>query len=350
MVASAPIPANEADRLATLLSYEILDTPSDDRFDLFTRIGTWLFHVPMAAINLVDADRTFFKSLVGLAAYEPRRSTSPCAHAVGIGDAIMVVEDLAADVRFKDHPLVVAKGVRFYAGALLYSESGLALGTVCIADVKPRRFRQKDRNKLLELSKGVSAVLELHRQGINFRQAARRDALTGLYNRRVFDEKLAIAIATAQATRDGECALLYIDLDGFKEINDSLGHAAGDAMLREVGRRLMRSARRQDVVARLGGDEFVVIMSEPTSEVSAEQLARHVLKAFAEPFDLESRSVPIRSSIGIALYPAHATDDASLLRCADTALYEAKKAGRGHYQCYQHKRTTKPIDDAVHSH
>lgn len=139
MVVSAPIPSDESVRLKALYSHHILDTPPDERFDLFTQLCTWLYNVPAAAINFIDAERTFFKSIIGLPSYEPARETSLCAHAIGGEDMMMVVEDLAQDERFHDHPLV-AKGLRFYAGAVLLSSSGQRLGTLCIGDTEPRFF------------------------------------------------------------------------------------------------------------------------------------------------------------------------------------------------------------------
>ena len=333
MVAYAPIPSNEAARLAALHSYCILDTPPDERFDLFTRLAIWLFNAPIAAINIVDADRTFFKSLTGMPAYEPERCTSICAHAIGIGDPILVVNDLACDSRFVDHPLFIKRGIRFYAGALLRSTSGDALGTLCIADTIPRLFSDDDRQKLTELANGVGAVLELHRHGIWLLQAASQDALTGLYNRRAFEEALQRTVA--QANADRMCALLYFDLDGFKSINDRFGHAGGDAILCEVGRRLLLTTGANNVAARLGGDEFVVLLSEPSCVIEVNLFAKNVLAAFAAPFEVQGEYVPIRSSIGIALCPPHAIDAANLLRCADAALYEAKQNGRSLIRMYQ---------------
>jgi hypothetical protein len=109
MVALAPIPLNEAGRLNDLYSHHILDTPPDERFDFFTRLCTWLYDVPLAAINLVDDERTFYKSLIGRPRYEPRRATSVCAHAIAGSEPLMVVEDLARDSRFDDHPLLAVK-------------------------------------------------------------------------------------------------------------------------------------------------------------------------------------------------------------------------------------------------
>lgn len=334
MVMHAPVPADETDRLAALQSYEILDTPPDERFDLFTRLGTWLFHVPVCAINMVDEERTFFKSVVGFDRYEPRRATSICAHAVALGDPVMEVADLSRDPRFHDHPLFVKRGIRFYAGALIHAESGYAVGTFCIGDTRPRVLSEEERFRLAALAGGVGAVLELHRCGIRLLDAAMRDSLTGLFNRRHFE--LELNRVMARTGPDSRCALMYIDLDHFKTVNDTMGHAAGDALLVEVARRLTASSRREDLVARLGGDEFVVLMSDPVDTQAATQRAGRLLAAFAAPFIQQGRDVPIRASIGIALCPDHGTTASDLLRCADEALYAAKSDGRHRFRLHGH--------------
>jgi diguanylate cyclase (GGDEF)-like protein len=340
MVAIAPIPANEKTRLAALHSYHILDTPPDERFDLFSRLCTWLFEVPLAGINLVDSDRTFFKSLIGMQPYEPPRSTSLCAHAVGIGQPTMVIQDLSEDSRFDDHPFVT-RGIRFYAGALLRSPCGHDIGTLCVADMRPRSLSEGEQHRLVELANGVSAVLELHRSSLLLLQAASRDSLTGLCNRRVFEETLESAVAAGKSGL--QCALMYLDLDRFKQVNDLYGHGAGDALLREIGRRMSATARRTDVVARIAGDEFVLLMGAPSSAHGAELLAQRLLEAFSEPFEVNGQPIRIGSSIGIALCPYHAADAAGLLHCADLALYEAKRSGRGQYRMYRSTSRTPPV-------
>ena len=332
MVASAPIPDNEVGRLEALHSFAILDTPPEERFDLFTKMATWLFDTPVSAINFVDAERTFFKSTVGVNPYTPGRRTSICAHAVGNGDAMMIVQDLSRDSRFSDHPLTT-KGLRFYAGALLRSESGHALGTLCVCDSRPHDFPIAKQQRLLQLAEGVEAVLDLHLKTLRLQKSAVTDPLTGLYNRRMLTDALQTAITGA--TPEEPCLLLSLDLDRFKHVNDQFGHAAGDALLCEVGRRLNKTVRAGDVVARLGGDEFVILATGALSHEWPERLAARILEAFSDPFFHDGHCLEISSSIGIARCPQDGWNPASLLHCADLALYSAKRHGRNQYRCHQ---------------
>ena len=333
MVAVALIPLNETARLEALTSYGILDTAPDERFDLFTRLCTWIYHVPFAAINLVNAQRTFFKSLIGFETYAPQRATSVCAHAVGLGQPIMQVEDLTQDPRFHDHPLI-AKGLRFYAGALLRSPCGHALGTLCIADSRPRMLDAHEQHMLLELASGVGSMLDLHRSSLWLRRVANEDALTGLANRRLFMQTLQATMATPDIAKP--CVLLVLDLDGFKQINDTHGHAAGDAVLREVADRLKVAVRADDLVARLGGDEFAILLQTTSATDYAEQLSQRIMTALSERYEFEGVSLRVGISIGIAVCGAdtRSLDTAGLMRCADQALYQAKNAGRGRYVVY----------------
>ena len=340
MVANSPIPIDETERLEALGSYCILDTPPDERFDLFTQMSTWLYDVPLAAINFVESDRTFFKSLIGIPQYAPKRLTSICAHSIASGDDIMVVPDLANDRRFDDHPFL-ARGIHFYAGAVLRPSSGHALGTLCVSDFKARAFPHADQDRLMQMAKGVSSVLELHRSELKLLDAVRRDALTGLWNRRFMMQRLEQVLPAANLLQPS--TLLYLDLDRFKAVNDRFGHSGGDAMLCEVAKRLVNVVHGNDVVVRIAGDEFAILLC-PGSPVSyAEIIAARVLEAFAKPFAIQKISVPIRSSIGIASAPLHARDPASLVHCADLALYQAKKRGRNCWRTFGSYDATIPI-------
>ncbi len=159
------------------------------------------------------------------------------------------------------------------------------------------------------------------------RQLASYDELTGLANRMLFHDRLEQAVAAVRRNRD-RLAVLFFDLDNFKQINDSLGHLAGDALLRLVGQRIGSCLRKSDTGARLGGDEFAILLTHLDDEEDAEKLAAKVLDRLHEPLSSDADSPAISASIGIALFPRDANDTEDLLRQSDAAMYQAKAAGR----------------------
>jgi len=159
------------------------------------------------------------------------------------------------------------------------------------------------------------------------------DTLTGLPNRHMFYDRLALEIKKAGRT-SLTMALLYIDLDHFKEINDTLGHSMGDKMLVETTRRISACVRETDTVARLGGDEFIIILTELNEAGRVDVLAQNILRELAEPFRLESEVVYVSASIGITLYPHDATGVEELIKSADQAMYAAKGAGRNRFSYF----------------
>jgi diguanylate cyclase (GGDEF)-like protein len=174
--------------------------------------------------------------------------------------------------------------------------------------------RLKDAERSLEESNRMLSVL------------ATTDELTDLPNRRMFSEQLALALARARRT-DRAVALLLIDLDRFKDVNDSLGHAYGDQLLVEVACRLRAGARDTDVVARVGGDEFVVILAdlEPgEAGAAAEVVVRRIQELLSMPVSLGPVEVPAHASIGVSVFPLDADDENGLLAAADEAMYERK--------------------------
>ena len=162
---------------------------------------------------------------------------------------------------------------------------------------------------------------------------ARHDALTGLPNRMLFDERLIQAVALSG--RGQRCAVLCVDLDNFKTINDTFGHVTGDALLCSVAERLAACARDVDTVARLGSDEFAILMMGLDQPEHAAELAKRIIRSLRKPFEIDDTSVIVTMSIGIAIAPEDGTAAGKLLQCADTALYRAKMEHRGSYRFFE---------------
>ena len=171
----------------------------------------------------------------------------------------------------------------------------------------------------------VGAVLETSRQMAHL---AQHDTLTGLPNRLLLDDRLTEAIALA-ARHHRPLGVLFVDVDGFKSINDDLGHAAGDQLLRTIGARLTGALRQSDTVSRYGGDEFVVVLSELERATDASIVAAKLLRAVAEPHCVGGATTVVTASLGISLYPDHGAEADGLIARADAAMYEAKRSGPG---------------------
>jgi diguanylate cyclase (GGDEF)-like protein/PAS domain S-box-containing protein len=180
----------------------------------------------------------------------------------------------------------------------------------------------------------VNDITDKKRAEQELRYLANYDTLTGLPNRALLSERLGRAIVRARR-QETRVAVLFLDLDRFKDINDSLGHAAGDRLLKAAASRIQTTISASDTVARLGGDEFTVILEDVESLAAVERMAREILTAFSIPLEVDERhDVSITPSLGISLYPDHALVPTDLLKFADTAMYQAKAEGRNTFQIY----------------
>ncbi|MES2260863.1 MAG: EAL domain-containing protein [Pseudomonadota bacterium] len=179
-------------------------------------------------------------------------------------------------------------------------------------------------------------IVERRQAEARVHHMAYHDSLTGLPNRALLSDRLDRAMLAAQRS-ERRLAVLFIDLDRFKTINDSLGHMTGDQLLKEVASRLCRAVRASDTVARLGGDEFVVLVPGIRAVEEASRVAEKIIEALSEPFPLEGRMLHITPSIGICIYPDDGADVDTLMRHADAAMYHAKGAGRNNYQFFTQK-------------
>ncbi len=194
---------------------------------------------------------------------------------------------------------------------------------------------------------GVAAdITERKRAEARLMQLANFDTLTGLPNRALFHDRLAHALAKAHRSKK-LVALLFLDLDRFKIINDSLGHYAGDELLKSVAERLQKNAREDDTVARLGGDEFTVILEGITYNEDATIVARKILEVMGQPFYLDGHEVFVTTSMGIAIYPLDGDNSDDLLKNADTAMYRAKEQGRNGYRFYTADMNAKAVEQLI---
>lgn len=183
-----------------------------------------------------------------------------------------------------------------------------------------------DEHGRTEATVGISRdITERMRAQEDIWHNANHDLLTGLPNRRLFLDRLDQEVKHAKR-RNGLLAVMFMDLDGFKEVNDSIGHEVGDRLLYGVAERLNMLVRKEDTVARLGGDEFTVILAGDTTHADAELIAQAIIDALAKPFDIADRPVQISASIGVTFYPEDALTPNELLRAADQAMYRAKKS------------------------
>lgn len=315
-----PLPPDESRRIETLRALNILDTAPEERFDRLTRLAKRLFNVPIALVSLVDTDRQWFKSCMGLAATETTRDVSFCGHTI-LDDDTLVVADAALDPRFADNPLVTGPpGIRFYAGCPLRAANGSKLGTLCVIDTAPRSFGADDLALLRDLA-------HMAEQELAAVQLASMDELTLLSNRRGF-ERLAQQALNMCRRMGKPAAMLYVDLDLFKQVNDRFGHAEGDRALADFARLLRETFREVDVIGRLGGDEFAVLVTNADEHTLAEPLARLSAAVHAHNSDA-ARGYALRYSVGAAQFaPERHPGVTELMAAADARMYAQKQLGR----------------------
>jgi len=328
-----PVPTDEAGRLAALQELDILDSAPEQLYDDVVALAAAICRVPIAIINLVDADRQWGKALVGLESSEAPREASFCARTIVAPDGMLVVPDTLADEAWATNAQVLgAPHLRFYAGAAIVHD-GHAVGSLCVADRTPRTLRESEQEALQVLARQTSAHLQLrlrsqHLEDANeeLRRLAVHDPLTGLANRTLLFDRLEHALRRRTRT-GGPVGVLFGDLDGFKTVNDTYGHAAGDEVLRAVARRLNLAARATDTVARFAGDEFVVVCPDLAETADLEAVASRLAAAVARPVSgLDAGLVP-QLSFGCAL--ARDGDRAEdVLERADAGMYRAKRDRR----------------------
>ncbi|MDQ6676232.1 MAG: EAL domain-containing protein, partial [Acidobacteriota bacterium] len=263
----------------------------------------------------------------------------------------VIVADIESDPLWDSlRDVALAHSLRACWSSPIFSAAGEILGTVSMFFPGPCAAEIDDHNLL-------DAAVRLASMGIEHRQLceqlshqARHDALTGLPNRILFEDRLEQALNHARR-RGNRVAVLYLDIDRFKQINDTMGHRIGDLFLQQVSGRLCDCVRECDALARMGGDEFNVVLTELEGQQSAEGAARRILEAMNVPFQIDGHELFSSVSIGISIFPENGNDSATLQKNADTAMYCAKSQGKNRYQYFAREMSEAGIEAlAMESH
>jgi diguanylate cyclase (GGDEF)-like protein len=320
--------------------------PLQEVFDTIVRAASRLLDVEMVAVRVVDSDdpsRMSTPAVIGHPAdlVEALRYGAVRAGATAAAPErgrLVVVDDYqnAPGAR----PEAVAYGVTTSMAVPLH-EHGTPIGSLVVSSCEPgRRFSLVDQDMLAAFGEHASLALAAARTGDTMRQAL-TDPLTGLANRALFMDRLELALARA-ARKGGAVSVIFIDLDRFKLINDTLGHAEGDRLLIGVADRVRHCLRRAETAARLGGDEFAVLLEDAADELSAAHVAERIAVALRQPFLLADREVYATASLGIALGTTE--DPETLLRNADVAMYRAKARGKDRYELFEPEMHAEVVD------
>jgi diguanylate cyclase (GGDEF)-like protein len=324
-----PIRSPDLSRLATWGACGAIDADGVDVFDRYARLAATVVGTPMAAISFLDGDHMWCKAVVGLQSYDMTRCGRFCAQTM-LTDAPLLVPDARLDPRFADSPVVRnPPGLRFYLGAPLRMPNGQRIGAVSAFSAAPRSATVEMTARLADLADAVVTTLGLYRTMHEVKTLALSDGLTGLPNRVHLYQALSAAIEAAWQSRQ-PLAVLYIDCDKFKQLNDGLGHLAGDQMLQALGASLRDCLRPGDLAARLAGDEFVVLLPD-TAARDAGLVADRIRIRGSDL--MAAQGWPTTLSIGAVTFVAPPATVEAALAMADKAMYAAKEAGGDRVRC-----------------
>ncbi|MBC8159223.1 MAG: sensor domain-containing diguanylate cyclase [Alphaproteobacteria bacterium] len=245
----------------------------------------------------------------------------------------LMVPNAMADPEW-DHNPDVELGMISYLGLPLRWPKGELFGTICVLDNKENVYSDLERRLLgqfqVAVELGLKDISERKSTEERLRHLANHDTLTGLPTRRLGMEHISSALARARREKS-KAAVLFVDLDGFKLVNDALGHAAGDCLLESTAKRLSGCVREIDTVARVGGDEFMILLVSIDNNKNAALVAQKLIDAMARSFTLGDEKAAIGVSVGIAIYPDHGTEPTALLNLADKAMYAVRSEGKNSF-------------------
>ena len=246
-----------------------------------------------------------------------------CAEVVHSGLPILLTPD-QSDLPLEFESLVSGQHSPCWLGVPLNSQNGTIGALIVKSKPGDERYTEQDKELLQYVCAQVATAIERKQLHTRLQHMAQYDQLTQLPNRELLRDRLKLALASALQER-GRMALLYVDLDRFKQVNDTHGHAVGDMLLQTVANRLKGCVRETDTVARIGGDEFVVLLHSIHASGDADCVAGKIRQVLSAPMRLDGHSLHIQPSIGVAQYPEHGTEEKQLFRHADEAMYSAKR-------------------------
>lgn len=304
---------DEAGRLAALRRYQVLDTVPEAEFSQIAGLVKDIFQVSQVLVNLIERDRLWVMAAAGMARIECPREDSFCTVTIQ-GEGPLAVPNLLEDKRFCDNPFVQGDAhMRAYLGVPLTSPDGYNVGALCVLHTAPRSFSVQEEDLLTRFSQLVVAQMEM-------RLIAQEDELTGILTRRAFLQRLDAAMMDTAPV-----GLMLMDLDHFKTINDTFGHAVGDQVLQATARVISDMVRHGDAFGRLGGEEFGLLLTD-TAPDDVMALAERIRLRVSEQV-IARIGKPVTLSMGVALR-GPGDDRTSLMLRGDMALYQAKHGGR----------------------
>ena len=332
-----------------------VDTLTDESSERATRIVAMALNVPMAFLSLIDQDRQIVRRCVGWPSKFSARRVLPLTfgswgHEQADGEPVLI-PTISKDKHLKTNPAMNELGGVSYAGVALVTRKGVRVGALCAMDTKVREWTKEDGKILKLVAAQLMGEIELRIELVQREQTEGKllhntlhDALTQLPNRTLFSERLGHAIQRAKRRPEYKYAVLFLDLDRFKLVNDSLGHQAGDELLVAVAKRLTAALREIDTVARLGGDEFAILLEELAELRDATRVAERIHKDMIRAFDIAGNEIFTSVSIGIVLSSSGHDAPELLLRSADMAMYRAKDEGRSRYEMFDREMHTEALE------
>lgn len=324
------IPIDEARRLFALRRLQILDTEAEPAFDHITSLAQQLFAVPIALISLVDKDRQWFKSRIGLDATETPREISFCGHAI-LNEEIFVINDAIADERFHDNPFVTGEPhVRFYAGAPLHAPDGERIGTLCIIDRHPRDLTRIELEPLRALARIID---DMFCRSDDVLRTAYYDELTGLPNKLLLQDKLKQVLAAAEAIHRS-VAVFAISIDHLRAIKQTHDQSTADEFVKGITSKLLKIAGSSALVSRISDEEFIAVPVQEQEHASIAQFAHSILAELTTPIRVHGIEISTPVSIGAGIFPDHGSSVSTLLAVVHTALSTARNDGGNTFHIY----------------